>query len=229
MSDFSSIRSPHAGEAVSAGTLRDIVWAGVDEQNRFDRLTLPPDPPRGIRGRRGRSYLAPPAVPRLSLTAPALVTGGQVEHYRAVLSLLGDIELPAVGSALSPWYAIWCSSPRAEGGTPSGDLPPRNEGWRCTALTADTDYTLSLTAWRGTTAPRDVWMRDPADVAFLPLYLLHGGGGVETYAGLDAELTEGSPAAGSVSASRLNAVPLGTIRWAGGEPYYLPLLKMLSI
>lgn len=224
---FSSLRRPQPGEAIPASLIRDIVRAGIDLQAQLADIA-PPAHPRGARGRHGSAYLAPPPPPRLSLLAPCIVSGGQLGLYRPALSLLGDIELPADGQALAPWYAIWCSSPRAEGGT-LATTPPRNEGWVCTELSAETRYTLLLSCYRPCTAPREVWFRDPADVSFLPLYAMHGGGGIETYAGLDITLAEGDDLPpGRVSATYFSNVPLGSIVWSDGEPTYLPHLKLLS-
>lgn len=226
MTSFFSIPRAEGGQAITATRLRDIVRAGIELQARLDTLFPRPRLPRGLRGPGGSAYLAPPPMPRLSLLRPALCTGGQVERYRSALSLLGGISLPPVGT-LSGWYAIWCREPRMEGGA-LAQTPPRNRGWGCTELTADTAYTLSYSARRTNCAPRDVWYRDQKDGLFIPTYAMQQQG-AETDLGLDVSLTEGEPQAGLAGVSGgFSAIPLGVIRWAAGEPFFEPLTKTLS-
>lgn len=223
MTRFSSIPRPTPGASIAGRRVADIIAAGAELQERYERLTLPPGPARGPVGPRGHASPVAGEMPELSLLAPALFTADELASFSDALLQLGDITLPEPAD----WCAVWCATPRIEGGAPSV-LPVRNTGWRCTPLSVGTTYTLLCTGTIDRTAPREVWMRESADGFFLPLYNLHGGGAADVSSGIELTLTEGEPSSYPAAAGWENC-PLGSIRWSAEDtPYFEPLTKLLG-
>lgn len=222
---FSALRRPQQGEAITASLMADILAAGQELGARAEALGLP-SARAGRSGAKGRASVAPPPLPRLSLLAPCLITGGQLDRYRPVLSLLGDIELPPSGGQLAPWYAVWCSSPRAEGGE-QATTAPRNEFWVCTAMTPGTKYHLMLTCDSDITVPDEVWYNDTNYWTPIKIYGMHGVGA--DYPGLDIELMSGEAPIADVSAGYFSDLVLGSVTWENDVPVYAPSFKLIAL